>query len=206
MNPLFLSLGAMVGSQTLLRAAVARQPFPMPRQFATMLDHPLRLRYRNVSETLALFGFRAGMTVLDLGCGTGTFTTEIARMVGAEGKVHAVDLQRPLLEVNRQRIEAAGVAERIQLHHVGIAHLPLADESVDLAVMIATLGEIEDKFGALTEVRRVLKNGGRLAISEELLDPGYLPAPSVSRWLDEARFRLIGKSGTPFCYSMIFEK
>lgn len=206
MNPLFLSLGALVGSQTVLRAAVARQPFPMPRQFANMLDNPARLYYRNPSETLALCGFCAGMTVLDLGCGTGTFTSEMARMVGTEGKVHAVDLQQALLDINRQRVAAAGVAERIEFHHCAIANLPLAEESVDLAVMIATFGEIEDKFGALTEIRRVLKMQGRLVISEELLDPAYLPASSVSRWLDEAGFRLIGKSGTPFCYTLLGEK
>ena len=206
MNPLFFSLGALAGSQTLLRAAVARQPFPMPHQFSKVLDHPLRLQYRNVGETLGNFGFQAGMTVVDLGCGTGTFTEEMARMVGEAGKVHAVDLQQPLLAVARQRIKQAGVADRVSFHHAGANNLPVAEESVDLVVLIATLGEIDDKFGALLEIRRILKPAARLVISEELLDPAYLSAASVSRWLDEAGFRFIGKSRTPFCYTMVFQK
>lgn len=206
MNPLFFSLGALAGSQTFLRAAVARQPFPMPHQFSKLLDHPLRLQYRNVSETLGIFGFQAGMNVVDLGCGTGTFTEEMARMVGGNGTVHAVDLQKPLLDSARQRIQQAGVSDRVRFHHTGANTLPLADESVDLVVMIATMGEIEDKFGALMEIRRILKPDARLAISEEMLDPAYLAAATVSRWLEEAGFFFVGKNGNPFCYNMIFAK
>lgn len=206
MDPLFFSLGAMVGSQTLLRAVVARQPFPMPHHFGKLLDHSLRLQYRKVSETLGLFGFQAGMQVLDLGCGTGTFSEEMARMVGSEGTIHAVDLQQPLLQIARQRLEACGLGDRVRFHHCGVNTLPLADESIDLAILIATLGEVDDKFGALGEIRRVLKPGARLAISEEMLDPAYLSAASVKQWLSEAGFHFIGKSGTPFCYSMIFHK
>ena len=77
-NFLSLGAGAAIGAQVSLRAACANQPRPMPHQHAAALDHPLRLRYRNPREVLGLFGFQAGMTVLDLGCGTGTFTVEMA--------------------------------------------------------------------------------------------------------------------------------
>ncbi|MEZ4584485.1 MAG: methyltransferase domain-containing protein [Caldilineaceae bacterium] len=65
---------------------------------APLLDHGLRLRYRDPLETLGLFGIAPGMTVLDLGCGTGLFTAAMARMVGPTGTVHAVDVQQPMLD------------------------------------------------------------------------------------------------------------
>lgn len=203
-NSLLLSLGTAIGTQLSLRVINARQPRPMPHQHAAALDHPWRLRYRNPQETLGLFGFQAGMTVLDLGCGTGTFTVDMARMVGDSGAVHAVDLQQPLLEQARQRIDAAGVSPRVRFHHAGAYQLPLADGSIDLAVLIATLSEIPDKRRALAELRRVLKPRGRLAVSEELPDPAYLPAAQACRSLEDAGFEYGGKSGGLFCYSLLY--
>lgn len=203
-NSLAATVGAAVGSQAGLRAELWRQPRPMPHQMAAWLDHPARLRYRNPGETLGLFGLFGGMTVLDLGCGTGLFTAEMARMVGVEGAVHAVDLQPSLLAAARLRLDRAGLAERVQFHVRGAYDLPLRDSSVDVAVLIAVLGEIPDRGRALGELRRVLKPGARLAVSEELPDPAYVPAPLVRKWGESAGFGYGGKSGSPFCYSMIF--
>ena len=146
-----------------VRVAMNRNPRPMPHQFAGLLDSGLRLSYRNPGETLGLYGFEAGMSVLDAGCGTGLFTTEMARMVGPEGTVHAVDLQQPVLVRAAQRVQEAGLADRVRFHHSGLHLLPLPDASVDLAVLIATLGEIPNPLAALAEVHRVTKVGGRVA-------------------------------------------
>ena len=59
---------------------------------------------------------KPGMTVMDVGCGMGMFSIAMAKMVGAEGRVIAVDLQQKMLDVLRKRAEKAGVADRIQLH------------------------------------------------------------------------------------------
>ena len=57
---------------------------------------------------------------------------------------------------------------------------------------------------ALLEIQRVLKPGGRLAVSEELLDPAYVPEFTLRRWLEEVGLRYGGRSGNPFCYNLIF--
>jgi ubiquinone/menaquinone biosynthesis C-methylase UbiE len=124
-------------------------------------------------------------------------------MVGPEGTVHGVDMQAPLVEQTRRRVEAEGVAKPVRLHCAGAHALPLATGSVDVAVLIAVLGEIPDRMGALLELRRVLKPGGRLAISEELPDPAYQPAQRVRRWAEAAGYQFGGQTGTPFCYSLI---
>ena len=187
-----------------LRVACARQPRPMPHQFAAMLDHPARLRYRDPVGTLGLLGITAGMTVLDLGCGTGTFTVDMAHMVGDDGTIHAVDIQRSLLEQAQTRVAAAGVAERVQFHHSGAYQLPLPDASCDLALVVATLSQIPDPLAALWELQRVLKPGARLVVSEELPDPAYV-SPRVTRArLEEAGLTFRAKSGNFFCYTMLF--
>ncbi len=202
-NSVAATVGAAVGSQVSLRAEMWRRPRPMPHQMAHWLDHAARLKYRNPGATLGLFGLFGGMTVLDLGCGTGLFTAEMARMVGAEGTVHAVDLQPSMLARAQARLGRQGLAERVKFHAVGAYDLPLRDNSVDVAVLIAVLGEIPDPAQALAEVRRVLKPGARLAISEELPDPGYVPARQARNWGEAAGFGFGGKTGSPFCYSMV---
>ncbi len=196
--------GFATGFQIGVRAGWLRQPRPMPHQLAATLENPLRLAYRNPGETLGLYGFRAGTTVLDLCCGSGLFTAEMARMVGPEGVVHAVDIQRPLLDLAEKRLFEAGLADRVRLHHRSATNLPLEDGSVDLAVIISALGELPDKVQALAEVKRVLKPDGRLAISDERLSPSYLSPGAVRRVAEAAGFRFGGKSGGGLSYHMIF--
>jgi len=203
-NSLFFTVGAILGSQVKLRFDTYQQPRPMPHQWAKVLDHPWRLQYRNPTETLGIFGFTPGMTVLDLGCGTGTFTAEMAQMVGEQGRVHAVDLQAPLLQEAQARVQAANLQARVAFHHCGAYQLPLESNSVDLAVMIATFSQLSDKPAVLRELRRVLKPGARLAVSEELPDPAYLPPQITRRWIEGTGYRYGGQSGTLFCYSQIY--
>ncbi|MEZ4558989.1 MAG: methyltransferase domain-containing protein [Caldilineaceae bacterium] len=106
-NSLAAGAGSVIGTQVSLRVGQQRAPHPMPHQFAPLLDHGLRLRYRDPLETLGLFGIAPGMTVLDLGCGTGLFTAAMARMVGPTGTVHAVDVQQPMLDATAARLAAA---------------------------------------------------------------------------------------------------
>ena len=203
-NSLLLGLGTVIGNQVSQRLAYHRSPHPMPHQFADMLDHPWRLRYRDPFDTVSIMGIAAGMTVMDLGCGTGTFTVEMARMVGPEGAVHAVDLQRALLRRAEARFKEAQVVTPVSFHHCGAYQLPFETSSIDLAILIATLSQIPEKGRALVELRRVLKPGARVAISEELPDPAYIP-PQISRqWAEQGGFLFAGQSGSLFCYTQLF--
>jgi ubiquinone/menaquinone biosynthesis C-methylase UbiE len=176
----------------------------MPHQLAKRLDHPWRLAYRSPARLLGRLGLFAGMTVADLGCGVGLLTLEMARQVGAGGVVHAVDIQAPMLAEVARRAAAAALDARLRLHHAGLHELPLPDASLDAATLVAVLGEAPARELALYEVQRVLKPGGRLVVSEELPDPAYLPAPLVRRWAQAAGLRLVGQTGTPFCYVQLY--
>lgn len=200
-----LAAGAslLVGSQVALRAGVWMQPRPMPHQQATLLDHPLRLRYRDPSALLGRLGIFDGMNVADLGCGTGLFTQEMATRVGNAGKVHAVDIQAQMIERTQERLSLAGLGDRVRFYHSGLHTLPLADASIEVALMSAVLGELPARLLALDEIRRVLKPGARLAISEEMLDPAYVPPHLVRRWGESVGFRYGGMLGNPFCYTML---
>ena len=193
-NTLASGIGAATGLQATLRATQNLHPYPLP----------LRRQYLDPGEVLGMYGVTSGMTVLDAGCGTGLFTIEVARMLGNAGQVHALDVQPAMIERTQARAAGAGVAQMVQLHHGGIYDLPFADDTIDLAVLISTLGEVPDKPAALSELRRVLKPGARLGISEELLFTSYQLAGSARRWAEDAGFRFLAKTGSPICYHMVF--
>ena len=203
-NTLATGLGAVTGLQASLRAGQNLHPYPLPRQFAGLLELPVRRQYMDPGEVLGMYGVNAGMEVLDAGCGTGIFSVEMARMLGSQGNVYAVDLQPSMIERTRARVAGAGVSDVVQLHQVGLYDLPFADDSLDLAVLISTLGEIPDKPAALSELRRVLKPGARLGVTEEMLFTTYQLAGSARRWIEEAGFRFLAKSGSLICYHMVF--
>ncbi|MEM7128788.1 MAG: methyltransferase domain-containing protein [Chloroflexota bacterium] len=206
LNILTVQVGAVAGFQATLRVAMHRRPMPMPALMARFLDHPLRLAYRNPTELMGVCGIAPNEHVLDVGCGTGLYTEEAARLVGANGQVHAVDIQESLLAQAQTRLKDAGWADRVRFHLCQADTLPLADDSIDMALVIATLGEVSDPTALIDELHRILKPDGRLVVSEELLDPGYVSSPTIRRWVTDCGFRFAGRQGNVFCFYELYFK
>ncbi len=115
---------------------------------------------RAIAESLAL---RPGERVLDIGCGPGLLAQEMAEAVGAEGRVHGVDLSPSMLAIAERRRGAPGAAP-IALEEADASSLPFPDESFDAAVSTQVYEYVADMPAALAEARRVLMPGGRLLI------------------------------------------
>ena len=203
-NLFSLAGGVVIGTQIGYRAACALDPRPLPPQFAGLLDHPARLKLRTPAQTAAVFGYEPGMKVVEVGCGTGTFTVEMAKLVGPTGRVHAVDLQKAMIDKAHVRITEAGLNDRVRFEHRGAYRLPLQEASMDLAVLMAVLAEIPDRALALAEVHRVLKPEARLVVGEEIFLPAYLPPKSVRTLVEAAGFRFGGHQGSPVSFTTIF--
>jgi SAM-dependent methyltransferase len=145
---------------------------PMPHTMRWILHTPVRRFIHPVRPMLDLFGVRPGATVLELGPGNGYFSIDAARLLGAGGRLVCLDIQRPMLTDLRGRLAVAGVTNAHPV--LGDAHrLPLADASIDVAFLVTVLGEIPDRPRGLAELRRVLKPGGTLSITEHLTDSDY---------------------------------
>lgn len=145
---------------------------PIPYSQAGTLRSPLRPIIHPVRRTLERSHVKPGATVLELGPGTGYFSVEAARMVGPGGRLLCLDIQPPMLADLAGHLREAGV-DRAELLVGDATRLPLADGSVDTAYLVAVLGEIPDRPAALFELRRVLRSGGVLSITETLTDPDY---------------------------------
>lgn len=132
---------------------------------AEWLTRDSREREEQCSKLLKSLEIQPGQTVCDLGCGNGYYTLKLAKLVGPQGIVWAVDIQPEMLEMLTERAAARGVPNLKPT--LGSAVSPnLPSNEIDLVLLVDVYHEFSHPEQMLAEMRQSLKPGGRIALVE----------------------------------------
>lgn len=181
-----------------------REEHICPWWLAYAFDNPLRRMLHDPEKIFAgLVG--PGGTAIDIGCGMGYFTLGLARIVGPDGRVIAVDLQEQMLRRVKKRAERKGLQARIQLHQCGPDSLALYEKG-DFILAFWMVHEVKDRPAFLREVRDLMKPDARFLVAEPLL---HVSAEDVQRTVDRAReagLELCGKPQIKMSRALLFKR
>ncbi len=119
-------------------------------------------------------GLVEGETVVDLGSGAGIDALIAARAVGPQGRVIGIDMTPEMLEAARANAARSGV-DHVEFREGRLEDLPVDDATVDAVTSNCVINLVPDKSAVFAEIARVLRPGGRLVVSDIVLD-GELPA------------------------------
>ncbi len=135
-----------------------------PVAIAGSLDTKVRRLFQNPQAILQSY-VKEGMTALDMGCGPGFFTIDMARMVGESGRVIAADLQDGMLQKLKKKIHGSELENRIALHRCDEDKIGI-EEEVDFILAFYMVHEVpqQDKF--FKEIASILKTSGVMLMVE----------------------------------------
>jgi SAM-dependent methyltransferase len=196
---------AFEGFSSWLQHIAGRQPY-FPHQMSFILELPLRrLLLISPSQLADRLHLEKSSRVLEVGCGSGVFSVEVARRVPA-GHLELFDLQAEMLERARRKIEAAGLAKVVGYTQGDARRLDVPHGSFDVAFLVAVLGEVPEPRKCLRALHRTLRPGGLLSITEHLPDPDFSRLSTLRALVEGEGFELEEHLGPPWSYTANFRR
>ena len=129
-----------------------------------ILDNLPRKILQNPASMFGAY-VKPGMTVMDIGCGPGFFTIASAKMVGSEGKVIAIDVQKEMLDLALQKSRNLNLADRIHFHQSESEHIGISEQA-HFILSFYMVHEVPDRDAFFAEVAGLIAPGGRYLIVE----------------------------------------
>jgi ubiquinone/menaquinone biosynthesis C-methylase UbiE len=202
---LLYSLAVVVLSAALALVRQRRRPMMHPPRLTFLFENPIVNAFVGPERLIRRFDLAPGMRVLDAGCGPGRLTIPLARAVGPDGEIVALDGQREMIEKLQKRLEAEGIRNVKPVQAV-LGEGALGEGGFDRVVLAMVLGEARDRREAARELYAALRPGGVLSVTEIFGDPDHRRPATIQREVEAAGFRLARRFGGFPAFTLNFEK
>jgi len=179
----------------LIRHLLGRSIFP-PR-YAWFLEGRWRRLVLSPERLRQRVALSPELTVLEIGSGGGYYARPLSAFVH---RLIAIDLQAEMLH----RLRSKSNSLLLLPVRADATHLPVAGSSIDVVLAVTVLGEVSSAQRTIAEVRRVLRPGGVLSVSEHWPDPDFLSFSQVNELCRESGFQLTTRYGVRFSYTANF--
>lgn len=187
------------------RWASRRWTLPCPTLLSWAVDGPWVDKIAGTSATVDRLGLRPGMTVVEIGPGPGRLLLPAARRVLPGGKAIGVELQQGMIDKLRRKLTRDDPGN-IELIRADATQAVLAPQSADVVYLCTVLGEIPDRKRALKNCFDALRPGGRLSITEIIMDPHYQTVRKVRDLAEEVGFEFEDMTSTWRMYTANFRR
>jgi predicted methyltransferase len=147
---------------------------------AAWMDRREREQEEEPDTALALIGISQGMTVADVGAGTGYMTVRLARLVGPAGRVYATEIQPSMLALIREKIKAQHASNVTVIHSTETDPL-LPSDALDVVLLVDVYHELSHPMETLAGLRRAMRGDGRLVLVEYRGEDPTIPIIATHR-------------------------
>jgi ubiquinone/menaquinone biosynthesis C-methylase UbiE len=175
-----------------------------PWWFAYTFDNPVRRLLHRPERVVGPY-VKEGMTALDIGCGMGHFTIGMAKLVGVNGRVIAVDLQQKMLDRVKRRAVRGGVDDRISLRLCNVGDIGVSEQA-DFVLTFWMAHEVPDAKLMFGQIYAILKDGGKWLLAEPKLHTSLDRFEKVLSEAVASGFTVVARPAVTMSYAAVLEK
>jgi len=172
-----------------------------PVEKAGALDNVFRRIIQNPNKLLKPY-IKKGMNVMDLGCGPGFFTVEMAKLIEGTGKVIAADLQEGMLIKVNYKIEKLNLKNRVILHKCDTNKIGIK-QKVDFVLTFYLIHEVPDQESLFRELKEILNTNGKILIVEPRFHVSKKNFWKMIEVADDVGFEIVGAPNVFYSRSVL---
>lgn len=175
-----------------------------PHQLAFLLDIPIRKILIKPEELVEFIGIRTNYNILEIGPGPGYFSVEFANRT-LNGNLFLMDIQKEMLDKCRKKLNRNNIQNYFTVQG-DASNLPFKADYFDLVVMVTVIGEVIDKDKCLSNINKILKNEGILAITELKGDADVITESKLTQLLERNDYNILKTQKMKYGFTSLFKK